>query len=46
VRLLFARRGPSQVVASYAEETGTFVLTVTSDPLAVGAEHARELARR
>ena len=27
-------------------ETGTFVLTVTSDPLPVGAERARELARR
>ena len=46
VSLVLARRGTNQVVASYAEETGTFVLTVTSDPLPVGAERARELARR
>jgi hypothetical protein len=46
VSLLFGRRGPSQLVASYAPETGTFILTVTSDPLPVGAERARELARR
>ena len=43
---LFARRRSTQLVASYAEATGTFVVTVTSPSLLVGVERARELARR
>jgi len=43
---LFARRRSIQLVASYAEATGTFVVTVTSPPMLVGVDRARELARR
>ncbi len=35
----------SEILASYAGSTGTFVLTVSSAPRAVGPEHARELVR-
>ena len=45
VSQVFARRRSTQLVASYAEETGTFIVTVTSAPLPVGVDRARELAR-
>ena len=43
---LFARRRSTQLAASYADATGTFVVTVTSPPMPVGVDRARELARR
>lgn len=41
---LVARRGGVELLASYAP-TGTFVLTVTSAPISVGVDRARELVR-
>jgi hypothetical protein len=46
VSQLFAHRATMQVVASYAAASGTFVLTVSSTPLVVGVDRARELVRR
>jgi len=46
VSRLAARRATMQLLASYAAASGAFVLTVTSAPLPVGVERARELARR
>jgi hypothetical protein len=45
VSQLFAHRATMQLVASYAAASGTFVLTVSSTPLQVGIERARELVR-
>lgn len=41
-----ARRANLHVRASYAEQSGTFLLDVTAEPLPVGAERARQLACR
>lgn len=46
VSQLFAHRATMQLVASYAAASGTFVLTVSSAPLVVGVDRARELVRR
>jgi hypothetical protein len=43
---IVARHPDGEVVASYAAETGTFVLTVASAPMTVGADRARGLVRR
>lgn len=42
---LVGRRGEETVTASYAEQTGTFVLELTSSELLVGADRARRLVR-
>jgi hypothetical protein len=42
---LAARRATMQLLASYAAASGAFVLTVTSAPIPVGLDRARELAR-
>lgn len=46
VARLVAHRDDLRVRASYAEQSGTFLLDVTAEPLPVGAERARELACR
>lgn len=43
---LLARRDDLQARASYAEQTGAFLLEVAADPLPVGTVRARELASR
>jgi hypothetical protein len=45
VSQLFAHRATMQLVASYDAVSGSFVLTASSTPLAVGVERARELVR-
>jgi hypothetical protein len=41
-----ARRATMRLLASYAGGNGAFVLTVTSAPIPVGLDRARELVRR
>ena len=43
---LSGARGTHRVHASYAEDTGTFLLEVSSRPIPVGRARARELVRR
>ena len=43
---VLAHRDDLQVRASYAEQSGAFLLEVSTDPLPVGAVRARELASR
>ena len=46
VARLVGDRGDLHVRASYAEQTGSFLLDVSTDPLPVGNARARELASR
>ena len=46
VARLVGERDDLHVRASYAEETGSFLLDVAADPLVVGNLRARELTRR
>jgi hypothetical protein len=45
VRRLFAHRGAVQLAASYAAASGTFALKVSSAPLPVGVDRARDLSQ-
>jgi len=44
VARLVGHRDDLHVRASYADQTGSFLLDVSADPLAVGTDRARELA--
>lgn len=46
VARLVGRRDDLHVRASYAEQTGAFLLDVSADPLSVGTDRARELVSR